>query len=418
VERIKAQKMKSVVQHSIIMALATLCFSQASAQTLDEYVTEAAANNAGLKATFLLYQAALEKVPQVGALPDPQFSFGYFISPVETRVGAQRMTISAKQMFPWFGSLDAKKSVAAEYAKAQFEVFEANRKKLVWKVSEPYLNLYTIQEKERVQQSNIAILKSYERLALQRFEQGQGSMIDVLRVQLEISEQETMLQLLTNKKEPLILMFNQLLNRAIKAPINLPDTLELSPLLWSDSIILDSVLFDNPVLAELASKQRALNYQATVVRKQGAPSVGIGLNYILVSERTDVDIPDNGKDILLPMLTLRIPLYRGKYKAQLKETNLRLEALKQTEIEKRYHISSAVSLTVSDYRDAEARILLYQSQQVKVRRILLLLVESYAVDGKNFEEVLRLQQLLLVYENRKIEATRDLHLANSNLKSL
>ena len=61
---------------------------------LDSYLTEAAQNNPGIKAKFNEYLASLEKVPQIGALPDPQVTFGYFIQPVETRVGPQRAKIS------------------------------------------------------------------------------------------------------------------------------------------------------------------------------------------------------------------------------------------------------------------------------------------------------------------------------------
>jgi len=39
--------------------------------TLDDYLTYAARNNAGLRAAFLRWKAALEKVPQVKAYPDP-----------------------------------------------------------------------------------------------------------------------------------------------------------------------------------------------------------------------------------------------------------------------------------------------------------------------------------------------------------
>merc|ERR1711974_383443 len=47
----------------------------------------------------------MQKVAQVNNLPDPTFSFGYFISPVETRVGPQRAKVGLTQMFPWFGTL-------------------------------------------------------------------------------------------------------------------------------------------------------------------------------------------------------------------------------------------------------------------------------------------------------------------------
>ena len=78
-------------------------------QVLDRYLVEAAKNNPGLKGKFNEYMAALEKVPQAGALPDPQIAFGYFIQPVETRVGPQQARFFVVQMFPWFGTLMPKK---------------------------------------------------------------------------------------------------------------------------------------------------------------------------------------------------------------------------------------------------------------------------------------------------------------------
>ncbi|MDY0040341.1 MAG: TolC family protein, partial [Desulforhabdus sp.] len=73
---------------------------------LNDYLAYAALNNAGLKAAFLRWQAALEKIPQVTALPDPRFSYGYYIQSVETRVGPQNNRFGLLQTFPWFGKLE------------------------------------------------------------------------------------------------------------------------------------------------------------------------------------------------------------------------------------------------------------------------------------------------------------------------
>jgi hypothetical protein len=69
-------------------------------QTLQEYLRQAARNNAGLKAAFEEWKAALEAVPQAKALPDPRFSYGYFIDEVETRVGPQKHRLGIMQVFP------------------------------------------------------------------------------------------------------------------------------------------------------------------------------------------------------------------------------------------------------------------------------------------------------------------------------
>ena len=97
-------------RYRYIIGMFFLLFSAilSAQQELESYLLVAAAHNPGLKAKFNDYMASLELAPQVKALPDPTVSFGYFISPVETRVGPQQFKISASQMFPWFGSRRAK----------------------------------------------------------------------------------------------------------------------------------------------------------------------------------------------------------------------------------------------------------------------------------------------------------------------
>ena len=127
----------------LIVMLLLLISSLVSAQDeLNIYLQTAAKNNPGLKAKFNEYMAALEIAPQVKALPDPNIVFGYFIQPVETRVGPQRFKISVAQMFPWFGTLKSKENAAVQQAKAKYEVFEDARASLFNEVRSNYYNLY------------------------------------------------------------------------------------------------------------------------------------------------------------------------------------------------------------------------------------------------------------------------------------
>ncbi|RLD38500.1 MAG: TolC family protein, partial [Bacteroidetes bacterium] len=104
----------------LISAIVFLISGVLSAQEeLTPYLETAANNNPGLKARFSEYMDSLELVPQVGSLPDPQLAFGYFIQPIETRNGPQRFRISLTQMFPWFGTLNAREDVAVSKAKAK-----------------------------------------------------------------------------------------------------------------------------------------------------------------------------------------------------------------------------------------------------------------------------------------------------------
>jgi len=116
---------------------------------LNEYLETAARNNPALKAKFNEYNATLEKIPQAGALPDPQLTFGYFIMPVETKNGPQRAKISFTQMFPWFGTLNNRKNIYISVAKSKYEDFEEAKSKLFFDVKSTYYDLYFIKKSIR-----------------------------------------------------------------------------------------------------------------------------------------------------------------------------------------------------------------------------------------------------------------------------
>ena len=135
-------------------------------QTLDDYLKIAAENNPGLKSKFYSYQASLEKINQVGSLPDPQLSFGYFIKPMERYMGNQVADISLMQMFPWFGTLGSAEEEAALMAKAKYELFIDAKSMLFFDVKSTWYELYLLQEEIKITEENLEILKTLERLSL------------------------------------------------------------------------------------------------------------------------------------------------------------------------------------------------------------------------------------------------------------
>ncbi len=140
---------------SSFFLLLLMHFAQAQTE-LGGYLKIAATNNPGLKALFSDYMAAMERVPQVGALPDPNFVFGYFIKPPETRVGPQKATFNLTQSFPWFGLLNAKEDVATEMAKAKYEEFENTKSNIFFEVKTAYYNYYFIEKAIQITKENFA----------------------------------------------------------------------------------------------------------------------------------------------------------------------------------------------------------------------------------------------------------------------
>lgn len=399
---------------SVICILTLLLTTKHSAaQTLRDYQQVAAENNPGLQSKYKEFEASLQKVPQVNTLPDPTFSFGYFISPVETRVGPQQAKFSLTQMFPWFGTLKAQGDVVALMAEAKYQLFLDARNQLFYQVATAYYPLYELNRWKQIEQENIDILQSYKTIANSKFKNGVAPMVDVLRVDIMLKDAETNLSILNQKENTLLTTFNKLLNRDQDEPVAIIDSLVAASL--PDNFRKDSLLTGNPMLDALDLKIKASEASEIAAQKQGLPKFGVGLDYVMVGERTDMALSDNGKNVLMPMVTISIPIFRKKYIAAKKEAQLMQETYGLQKKEMKNSLLSNYEMTWFQIQQQKQLLSLYEQQIQTSQQSLNLLFTSYGNSGKEFEEVLRMQQQLLKYEKMKATAEVQFQVALARL---
>lgn len=455
--------MKFIITNILFLLLIT---GNAMGQTLEEYLMVAAENNPNLKAKFFQYQAALERVPQVGALPDPQLSFGIFINPMERFAGDQIGSISLMQMFPWLGTLGAAKEEMTFMAKANYEAFNEARSTLFYEVKATWYAMHLLEKEITITSENIELLKTIEQIALARFKSGgqqgsgasgsgamgsagnttvgsqgagmgsmnmqsqtssgsaatqrsmtpmaetdnmgsSGSMTDVLRLQLEINELQNNLKLLQESRVPLVARFNQLLNRSVNEKVLLADTVVAAqiPILLTE--IPDSIRNNNPMLKMLEQEKASYIAQGEMNRKMGFPMIGIGLQYDIFRPGMNSPAMMNGKNMLMPMATLTLPLWRKKYNAAVRESEWLQKSvdLQIQDVQNQLMVSYEDAL--KDFRDAERRVKLFQDQASLANQVLNILIVQYSTGGTNFEEVLRMQQQVLDYRLNHLNAIID-----------
>ncbi|GAA5043901.1 hypothetical protein GCM10011506_47380 [Marivirga lumbricoides] len=410
--------MKIIVNIIILVFLGT---SVSEAQTLDDYLKIAAENNPGLQAKYREFEAAIQKVEQVNTLPDPNFSFGYFISPVETRVGPQRARFSLTQMFPWFGTLKAQGDAAALMAEAKYQSFLDARNRLYYQVAAAYYPLYELNQWKEIERENIEILESYKTITNKKFENGAGTMVDFLRVDIMLKDATSNLSILNDKEAPLLTRFNKLLNREEDALVIVEDSLFAQAL--PDNFRKDSLLTNNPMLEELDLKIASSEASEEVAYKQGLPKFGVGLDYVMVGERTDLasDMAapqDNGKNALMPMVSVSIPIFRSKYKAAVKEAQLMQESYALQKEDFANTLTSNYEMAWFEIQQQQELLELYAQQIQESNQALNLLFTAYGNSGKEFEEVLRMQQQLLKYEKMKATAETQYQIALARLNYL
>ncbi len=363
---------------------------------LDEYLQTAAQNNPGLKVKFNEYMAALERVPQAGALPDPTVAFGYFVQPIETRLGPQQAKISAMQMFPWFGTLSARENSVEALAKAKYELFEEAKSKLFYDVKATYYNLFFTEKAVTITLKNIEILSSFKNLANIKVESGLTSAVDAYRVEMEINDLENQLALLKDNSTVLRVKFNNLLNVDASSEIQISEALSSVNLL-SKQAELDSIMANNNALSSFDYQLEGLEYRKKSATKEGLPQFSIGLEYAFIGEGNSTSSNAGQDAFVFPIIGLSIPLYRSKYKAKVQEVVYLQEAKSFEKSDKQNTLSVLFESVWKDYQDANRRFSLYREQTELAQKSLSILESNYTTSHLSFEEILRMERKLLKY---------------------
>jgi outer membrane protein TolC len=304
----------------LVLALGS-CFLSlfVNAQQLEVLIDEALTNNPEIQKFELQYKRASEKVNEVNTIPNTEFGVGYFVSEPETRTGAQRFKVSAKQMLPWFGTITSRENYVSSLADAKYEDIVISKRKLMASVSQSYYNLYANKAKQKVLTKNIKLLETYETLALTSVEVGKASAVDVLRLQMRQNEMQQLKDVLSQQFLSEQTNFNNLLNRENDIAVTVVESLMMPS---EDFEITTKNLALHPELLKYDKLYTSIEQSELLNQKESSPMIGFGLDYINVEPRPDMNFSDNGKDIVMPMVSVSIPIFNKKYKSQTKQNEL------------------------------------------------------------------------------------------------
>lgn len=384
-------------------------------QTLEEYYRIALENNPGIRAKYLDYQAALKKISQAKGLPDPALGAGYYLSKPETKMGIQRYKLTLTQMFPWFGTLKAQGDEAALQAEAKYYEFIDASNRLFIQLSEAWYSILEVREWIRLEEENVRLLKAYQSIALTRYENGSGSMVNLLRIDLMLRDAETNLQIYQDMEKPRLTAFNTILNRPDTEPVITPGGWGEEPKAVKFS---KDSLVRHPALKATEKLQMSFRKRESVAFRKGLPSFGLGLEYMVNDPIPGLQMPDNGKDGIMPMITITLPVYRGKYTAMKEEARLMQKRTEEQKHQVENQLRAEFDQAWLEYSRELQLIQLYDDKINVAEQALNLLFTEYANSGRDFEEVLRMQQELLDYRKKKASALKNYHIAEAKLMYL
>ena len=189
----------------------------------------------------------------------------------------------------------------------------------------------------------------------------------------------------------MLAQFNSYLNRPVNSPVSLPDTLIADTLGIPLLAVSDSMLTNNPMLGMLQYEQQSLDARKKMVTKMGYPMIGLGVNYSVINKNEMSTSAMNGKDMVMPMVTMTLPIYRKKYKAMQTEADLLKTATAQNYTASANSLKTEYYQAVQLYQDAQRRVILYGNQSLLAGKSLDIMMKSFAVSGSGLTDILRVQ---------------------------
>lgn len=471
---------KSITLAFLVIGPSLAGWSQQIPDSLLKYLEIATNNNPTVLQKFYEYQAALQKVPQVGGLPDPELSAGVFLKPMELLGGNQVADLRLMQMFPWFGVLRSAKDEMSLMANAKFELFRDAKFQLYYDVQRTWYELFKIRKNIDVSLKNIEILRSIERMALVKFQtaassgtggtsanpitnttspqnldtgslsgmqgmensqwapantgsmqpsqsmqsgsmgasSGNSGLANMYRIQMEMGELEYNVATLMNQFVTIRAKFNNYLSRSPVTPVFIPDTISLDTLTMSLASVSDSINANNPMLSMIEFEKQSIEARQKMVRSMGYPMVGLGLDYSFISKSEMSESSMNGKDMIMPMVSVTLPVYRKKYKAMVTEAELLKTAAVNSYEATADNLELEYYQAIQQYQDAQRRVILYGNQYELASKSLDLMIKGFASSSSTLTDLLRIRQQTLDYELKQIEARADLNTASALLKRL
>lgn len=366
---------------------------------LNDYLAYAALNNPRLEAAFNRWKAALEMVSQARTLPDPRFNYGYFIQEVETRVGPQEQRVGLSQMFPWFGKLKLRSEAARRGANAMQQQYEAARLGLFDEVKQAYYELYYVGRAVDVTAENVELLRLLEEIARSKYESSTAEHGDVIKAQVELDKLRDRLRTLQDLKHPLVARLNAALNRADESPLSFPTNNFPGALQSGTAQLLKRLKSSNPELKSLDFQADQEKSKIALAKKDFYPGVTLGVDYVQTDEARMGGVSGSGKDPVMAGFSVNIPLWRGKYRAGVREAEMRYSATQRDRQDRANRLSADLRFALFKFQDAEHKIALYRDALIpKAIQNLKVIQRSFEVGKSDFLSLIDAERNLLEFQ--------------------
>ncbi|NUP90155.1 MAG: TolC family protein [Candidatus Sumerlaeia bacterium] len=383
---------------------------------LQALVAQTLERNPGLRAAWLEYEAALQRIPQVTALGDPEIQLMGMVNENDIGRGPRRFEIGLMQRFPWFDVLSLQGQVAFHEALEKQAQYLTQVLDTVRQVQGLWWELAFQAARREIAREEQEILGGIAEIASSTAATGTGPLADIVGAETEEAQIEEELINVEQRVATLTAEINELRDVPPGTSVGEPSLSDASLALVDADVeaLLASAELMRPEVTEIRHRIERQLRERSLARRRGYPQFMVGVEDAFIGSRDESMPEDENFEVVLGAT---IPLWRSAYRAGVAESQRNLDAshamLRETSNRVAQEVQSAhfARQEALDLMDLYAGVLIPQAEtRLEFAQSAFSTGESSLVELLDAERVL--VRLRLAHE----QARRDYLLALADLE--
>ena len=246
-----------------------------------------------------------------------------------------------------------------------------------------------------------------------------GKHPDVIRAQVELATLEDVLKSLRQLREPLSAKLNAVLNRKSLELLPWPQKQAFKQVQIGRREIIAMLVETNPELAALTHEVQAARYAVELAKKQFWPDIGVGVDWIQTDGALASGTRDSGKNPVMLMFSMNLPIWRDKYKAAERQAKANVSKIAHLKVEKENMLLAKSQQVLYDFEDGNRKVKLYGDVLVpKAEELLQASEPAYQGGTVDFLSLIDAQRTLLKFELQLQRALTDSQQSLAELEML
>jgi outer membrane protein TolC len=280
--------------------------------------------------------------------------------------------------------------------------------KLFFEVKDTFHEYVYLAKAIEIARKNLELIEDYEQVALTKYIGAAAGHPDIVRAQVELAKLEDQLRTLEGLREPIVARLNAVLNRKSFGLLPWPKKEEYRVVEIDRRQMKEILRARNPELRALDFELESAKSRVELAKKKFYPDIGVGVDWIQTDGARMAGTRDSGKDPVVMMFSMNLPIWRDSYKAAEIQAKANVRKTRQQKTEMENTLIARVERVLYDFEDSERKRRLYGDILVPKAQELVSASESAYQGGTiDFLSLIDAQRTLLKYELLRERAATD-----------